>query len=778
MTTLQTGAPHFKALKKQFRQSNYTLNKSTNEFVDNAIKKATEIKLSVSLDTETGRLSELCVSDNYEHGFPNLDKTGAENPFNMGHVSNVHDNDSETSEFGVGMKAGALSTANHMGVYTRTTNPDGTHTFYEVICDFNRMEKEPDVNASYNPFIREITENEYNRVHPFKCGSTIKLTVIREAIYPKTTMCDIVADICNNLSNTYSRFILNGVNITVNGVKVEPIHDFFEDDKCKPFVITKKMYVFEHKVSGARRFLLKNEELYSEYSTKEGKWQRIPKSEVESVLKDAKDNYKSDVFAPINSEEGHCLTIRTAFTFFSRKLHDEQGGRTNFPLPEDTMNIYKDMRNYGKNSLFKHNDGTHNFTLNEIDFVSKRLGKDIGITFNKEIRMDGKNDIIGAIKSALLDSRRNISANRTTSAFNKLYEKACSSGVIDQSNCPESLKPIPPKNSAAPQQIQSVPDDINHVTRPENLINEFFAANTLPTKESTVVSSELCINNSITSLSFSDCPNTIVEEPAKEAIVEEPAKEAVVEEPAKEAIAEEAIKESIAEEPVKETIVEEALFLQNNVGVSPALRIHRPIPTLLTSLHPLSGIAQQPIVEEPAKEVIVEEPAKEVIVEEPAKEVIVEEPAKEVIVEEPAKEVIVEENQSIVEEPTKEVIVEENQSIVEELTKEVIVEEPAKEVIVEELTKEVIVEEVQSIVEELTKEVIVEEPAKENQSIVEEEVIVEPNVEQKMNIIDNEDMEQRICRTTRIIQFLQQTLETNNIMDKDCLSIIENALSI
>jgi hypothetical protein len=639
MTTLQTGAPHFGALKKQFRQSNYTLNKSTNEFVDNAIKKATEIKLSVSLDTETGRLSELCVSDNYEHGFPNLDKTGAENPFNMGHVSNVHDNDSETSEFGVGMKAGALSTANHMGVYTRTTNPDGTHTFYEVICDFNRMEKEPDVNASYNPFIREITENEYNRVHPFKCGSTIKLTVIREAIYPKTTMCDIVADICNNLSNTYSRFILNGVNITVNGVKVEPIHDFFEDDKCKPFAITKKMYVFEHKVSEARRFLLKNEELYSEYSTKECKWQRIPKSEVESVLKDAKDNYK-DVFAPINSEEGHCLTIRTVFTFFSRKLHDEQGGRTNFPLPEDTMNIYKDMRNYGKNSLFKHNDGTHNFTLNEIDFVSKRLGKDIGITFNKEIRMDGKNDIIGAIKSALLDSRRNISANRTTSAFNKLYEKACSSGVIDQSNCPESLKPIPPKNSAAPQQIQPVPDDINHVTRPANLINEFFAAS-----------------------------NPIVEEPTKEVIVEE----------------------------------------------------------------------AQPIVEEPTKEVIVEE--------------------AQSIVEEPTKEVIVEEAQPIVEEPTKEVIVEEAQSIVEEP----IIEQKMN-----------IIDNTQYHLEDIEID--------DNNSIVVSEYSYETSKDDldsyEVPYIGNDDMEQRICRTTRIIQFLQQTLETNNIMDKDCLSIIENALSI
>ena len=45
MTTLQPGAPHFKSLAKQYRHANYTLSKALNEFVDNAIKRATELRV-------------------------------------------------------------------------------------------------------------------------------------------------------------------------------------------------------------------------------------------------------------------------------------------------------------------------------------------------------------------------------------------------------------------------------------------------------------------------------------------------------------------------------------------------------------------------------------------------------------------------------------------------------------------------------------------------------------------------------------------------------------
>jgi len=100
--------------------------------------------------------------------------------------------------------------------------------------------------------------------------------------------------------------------------------------------------------------------------------------------------------------------------------------------------IYKDDSNYGKQSLLKHNNGVHNYTLHEIDFVSKRLGKDIGITFNKEILMNGTNDLIVAIKSALIDSREDFTADTSVKKNYELCEKAVKKELIDLMTCPEA----------------------------------------------------------------------------------------------------------------------------------------------------------------------------------------------------------------------------------------------------------------------------------------------------------------------------------------------------
>ena len=104
-------------------------------------------------------------------------------------------------------------------------------------------------------------------------------------------------------------------------------------------------------------------------------------------------------------------------------------------LPQDTVLIYKDQRLYGKKSFDKHNNGAHNHTIHKIEFDSKRIGKELGITFNKEITMDGKNDLILALKSAIRDSRSEFSADTGTDKNKKLCEKAIKFNVIDWKTC-------------------------------------------------------------------------------------------------------------------------------------------------------------------------------------------------------------------------------------------------------------------------------------------------------------------------------------------------------
>ena len=434
---MNTGAPHFKSVMKQHRHANYTLSKALNEFIDNIIKKTDEIHVYTQVD-DNQKLQEIRISDNYSLGFENLDCDGIHNPFNMGHIKIAHEDDNETSEFGVGMKAGALSAANQLNVYTKIKASDGTFIYIEVICDFIRMSNEIDVNASYNPKSKMITYEEYKEHHPFEFGSTLKLSKIRDCIYSKTTIEEITKDISNKLSDTYSRFISNGSKIAVNGNYLVPIYDFFEDPKCTPFMITKDVFILEK--SGIYKYIIrKNKELivWQEYNSETGKWCKMKDYADGLVYIDElkKLGYKM-VYSPI-FQDGACMQISTIFTFYSDKYHTKSP-KSEPELPEDSVYIYKDDRNYGKQSLLKHNNGIHNYTQHEIDFISKRLGKDIGITFNKEILLNGTNDIILVIKAALIDSREEFTADTSVNKNTILCEKAIKKGLIDLLECPEA----------------------------------------------------------------------------------------------------------------------------------------------------------------------------------------------------------------------------------------------------------------------------------------------------------------------------------------------------
>jgi hypothetical protein len=206
MKPINSGAPHFSSLAKQHRHANYTLDKVCNEVVDNVIKKASEIYIITKID-DTGRLQELQISDNYVLGFHNIDAEGTSCPLNMGHISESHDCDDETSEFGVGLKAGALNACNVMTVVTKINNQVNPPRFIRAVLDFQRMSNEPDVNNSYNPTMREATIGEYNEVHPFETGSSIIMSQMRDTISSRTDQKQITNDIKRNISNTYSNLL-------------------------------------------------------------------------------------------------------------------------------------------------------------------------------------------------------------------------------------------------------------------------------------------------------------------------------------------------------------------------------------------------------------------------------------------------------------------------------------------------------------------------------------------------------------------------------------------
>lgn len=442
MMSLNTGAPHFRSIAKQHRHANYTLEKVVNEAVDNIIKKATEIHLTTDVDSD-GRLQELKISDNYVNGFESINQEGIGNPFNMGHIKMGHDVDDETSEFGVGLKAGALSAANELLVVSNVNS-----AYYQVICDFLKMEKEEDVNASYNPKIKTIEEADYRQLHPFPNGSSIIMSKIRETICDRTTQRELTDRLKKGISETYSRFLTQNMRIFVNKEPVTKEVDFFSDPKCVPFIVKKKMYVLE---KGADKIFLMNKtieqpvwQIYVKAKDKGAKdkkkdqkdsWEALKTSGDNFITEKMKEGYKLAYHNGSVVSDGSCIKIETVFTFYSDLFHTKDQEAESEIMPSDMVQIYKDNRKYGKKSLKKHNNGSHNYTLHRIDFESKKIGKELGITFNKDITMEGTNDLIMAIKAAIDDNRSVFSADTSNCINEKLCQKALTRSVLNLTTC-------------------------------------------------------------------------------------------------------------------------------------------------------------------------------------------------------------------------------------------------------------------------------------------------------------------------------------------------------
>ena len=452
MNSLNTGAPHFKSIAKQHRHANYTLEKVINECVDNVIKKATEIHITTDVD-DYGRLQELKISDNYINGFESINQLGIHNPFNMGHIKRCHDDDNETSEFGVGLKAGALSAANQLLVISQV---DGV--FHEVNCDFIKMEREEDVNASYNPKIREITETDYNQEHPFPFGSSIIMSKIRETICERMNQNNLTLRIKKGISDTYSRFLTQNMKIFVNGHQVENEIDLFSDKNCQPFTIHKCLYVLK-KHSDTIILAKKTIErpTWQIYDKNLDKWEVLKEGGEEYIKAKLKEGYVHLYNKRPIVKDMSCIDIDTTFAFYSDLFHSE----CNEPeKPFDNVLIYKDDRKYGKRSIIKHNDGNNNFTLHKIEFISKKIGKDLGITFNKEITLEGSNELILAIKSSIADSRKEFNANISTGSNHKLCEKAVKRNIINWQTCNINKLSSVYRDQRIKLQSESVPEPI------------------------------------------------------------------------------------------------------------------------------------------------------------------------------------------------------------------------------------------------------------------------------------------------------------------------------
>ena len=442
---MNVGAPHFKQKIKQIRNSSYTLEKVINEMIDNVLKIASEINITLTINDN--RLYEIIISDNNIEGFKNINKLGSENPFNMGHVSDTHDDDDQTSEFGIGLKAGAINAGNLLEVYSYVDNK-----YYQIICDFNKMQMEPDVNNSYNPILVPISKETYNNSHMYEYGSTIKISKIRSNIYPSTTEDKISHDIIHSIRSTYSLYIKKGFKITLNNILVESMNDYFDNIKCIPFTIRKYLIILENENQDKIMFVMtdtdktiiymvedksniQDKKIKSKKDTNENieskmiKYKKdytpvlIKKSinDIDSLLQ---DGYK--YYYPIE-DNNYTIIIESTYTRYSDN---------NEILPCDSVDIYRDDRKYGNTPLSKKMDGYHNYNIHRIRFNSKIIGKELGITFNKDINLiNCNNNLSETIKKILQINNENITSNINSQINKKLCDIAIHNKFINPLEC-------------------------------------------------------------------------------------------------------------------------------------------------------------------------------------------------------------------------------------------------------------------------------------------------------------------------------------------------------
>jgi len=429
---LNPGAPHFR--RRKYKNSGYTLSTILKEYIDNVAKIAKHIDVTASV-SPSGMIECITISDDYEHGFVNIYEHGDKNPFNFDHMRPGQDDDDELSEFGIGMKAAAVAAGNLFMVYTKVSG-----ACHWVVCNFEEMEREPDVNKSYNPKHKIIDVEEYRANHPSSNGSTIVLSELHPSLQEITSQSQIQEKFSETISDAYSNYIQNGLIIRVNGVAVKEERDWFSDETCKLFTITTKILILEKQ--GFPRVMIA---IRTDKNTTYKKYDTIPTPKCDTKTKNQKRLKKYDKkdldelleqgyrfshqMNPMS--DMHAIEIKSTIVLYS----DAFDGENPPEPPLNHVHVHKDGRKYGSHIFEHRNDGNCNYSCHKIDLKSKQIGKELGITYNKQLQMNLQNDLTRMIREIIDDNNLNLNSNTSTSKNQQLCQRYLDAMNVDIMTC-------------------------------------------------------------------------------------------------------------------------------------------------------------------------------------------------------------------------------------------------------------------------------------------------------------------------------------------------------
>ena len=395
------GVPHFKTKCKEVRNSGYDTEKCLGDLIDYPIVHATTILINIRPNAERNGIHTIHISDDCPRGFEQIDCSNEDSPLNMGHIRVGHTDDSETSEFGQGMKNAFINLCESVEIKTHAISERGT-MFKKVEFDFINMMLTPEAELSYEPEtmedISEATFTNHNARILGAIGSDIKLTNIRNG----SDNCfddfdEFIKRVMNYISLTYSDYLKPGivretaVTIRVNDMQVEPLPDYFEDETCQKRLIHHDIHVL----------LKANDNQIDKILVSKQNRKKVSHFVYDSTKKDETklEAVTFDVFDDIMNKNINMQSQWKQMTFNSTSIYGTQYHYKDCELPNNKIRIKRRGRNHGDIEQFtrKYGDGYSNHIYNELTYDAKQLNKFVGIAVHKGVNSGKRNPLISII---------------------------------------------------------------------------------------------------------------------------------------------------------------------------------------------------------------------------------------------------------------------------------------------------------------------------------------------------------------------------------------------
>ena len=420
------GAKHFKTEVKHARQKGYTIIVAMGEFLDYPILNATSIDIIMKYKPLSNKILQIQITDNTQTGFQNLKEDNDKNPFNYGYNSPSHDDDESISEFGAGLKEAFIALSDKITIYTRSNGE-----YFKIVFNIEKMSNIVDANESYNYDEKIISQSEYIEEHKLQCGSSIILEEMVDGIIINED------ELKEAIIKTYGKIIKKRkIVIKLNGEELiaDSNTSPFDNEYCKPFTTTTKLYAKKNDNNNEEyhmEVITKSKTKYYQYKNdSKPTWSEIRPIIDINKLKAYKNWYPECLIECKQIEE--IMTITGTETQFCKNKADL--------LTMGEVFLYKRGRQHG--SYFcKSRNGSYNSVYLELEIYSKKIGKELGMTVNKLIKLNKENKLCNVVIEAINFMQHNHAYDSSNATAEKKYKIIKDTGLdITHVPLPTKLK--------------------------------------------------------------------------------------------------------------------------------------------------------------------------------------------------------------------------------------------------------------------------------------------------------------------------------------------------